>query len=121
MIESWRAPFIGNAHEAYMDILRDMYGKSARSFEGDWYVVHASIMQSSGSGKSRLIDEIAKHIFTIPINLRSLADATRKLRVGPFHVCMRTHRTSCILQVMLPQATLPLTVLYMTCLQVGQA
>ncbi|KAI1782186.1 hypothetical protein LXA43DRAFT_1187824 [Ganoderma leucocontextum] len=34
------------------------------------YMAHVSIVQSSGSGKSRLVDEVAKKIFTIPFNIR---------------------------------------------------
>ena len=41
----------------------------------EWqYVGHTSIVQSSGSGKSRLVDEMAKSIFTIPFNIRARQD-----------------------------------------------
>ena len=41
----------------------------------EWqYVGHTSIVQSSGSGKSRLVDEVAKSIFTIPFNIRARQD-----------------------------------------------
>lgn len=36
----------------------------------DVYGRHCSIIQSSGMGKSRLLDEFSKHFFLIPINLR---------------------------------------------------
>lgn len=32
------------------------------------------ILQSSGTGKSRVVDELAKYIFTIPLNLRPSKD-----------------------------------------------
>ena len=35
---------------------------------------HASMIQSSGSGKSRLVDEVAKKVFAIPFNLREQCD-----------------------------------------------
>jgi hypothetical protein len=35
------------------------------------YGRYCSIMQSSGMGKSRLVDEFSKKFFLIPINLRS--------------------------------------------------
>ena len=35
------------------------------------YMTHAAIIQSSGSGKSRMVDEVAKTKFTIPINIRA--------------------------------------------------
>lgn len=31
---------------------------------------YASVIQSSGTGKSRMVDEAAKLVFTIPLNLR---------------------------------------------------
>jgi hypothetical protein len=37
-----------------------------------------SIIQSSGSGKSRLVDEVARHIFTIPFNLRPKSETQRE-------------------------------------------
>ena len=41
----------------------------------EWnYMGHTSIVQSSGSGKSRLVDEVAKSIFTIPFNIRARQD-----------------------------------------------
>ncbi|KAI0730732.1 hypothetical protein C8Q76DRAFT_337368 [Earliella scabrosa] len=39
------------------------------------YVGHAAIIQSSGSGKSRLVDEVAKDIFTVPFNIRDVDDS----------------------------------------------
>ncbi|KAH9900744.1 hypothetical protein C8Q73DRAFT_722479 [Cubamyces lactineus] len=42
------------------------YGTSARSA----YMGHAAVIQSSGSGKSRLVHEVAGEIFTIPFNIR---------------------------------------------------
>lgn len=34
------------------------------------YSNYVSIVQSSGTGKSRMVDEAAKLVFTIPLNLR---------------------------------------------------
>ena len=50
------------------------------------YMSHVSIIQSSGSGKSRLVDEVAKDIFTIPFNIR---DVDGELRVSFRHT--RSH------------------------------
>jgi hypothetical protein len=38
-----------------------------------------SVIQSSGMGKSRVVDEVAKRIFTIPLNLREENDKTGEL------------------------------------------
>jgi hypothetical protein len=40
---------------------------------GELYARYCSIVQSSGMGKSRLLDELSKKYFMIPINLRSKA------------------------------------------------
>jgi len=37
-----------------------------------------SIVQSSGMGKSRLVDEVSKRIFTLPFNLRNPEDSSGK-------------------------------------------
>jgi hypothetical protein len=39
-------------------------------YNGFGHANYTSIVQSSGMGKSRAIDELAKHYFVIPINLR---------------------------------------------------
>jgi hypothetical protein len=33
-----------------------------------------SIIQSSGTGKSRMVDQLAPSVFTIPFNIRSASD-----------------------------------------------
>ncbi|KAJ3877313.1 hypothetical protein F5051DRAFT_453179, partial [Lentinula edodes] len=47
---------------------------SSRS-PGDYGNV-AAIVQSSGYGKSRTVDEIAKQVFTIPMNVRNPIDTS---------------------------------------------
>ena len=55
-----------------------MYANAHRKLEECKYRTHASMIQSSGSGKSRLIDMVAETIFTIPFNIREArGDATR--------------------------------------------
>ncbi|KAI0653244.1 hypothetical protein C8Q70DRAFT_1059483 [Cubamyces menziesii] len=67
VIRGWSAPFIGQHHVALASNIRNMYyGTSARSA----YMGHAAVIQSSGSGKSRLVHEVAREIFTIPFNIR---------------------------------------------------
>ena len=40
------------------------------------YMSHTSIVQSSGSCKSRLVDEVAKDVSTVPFKIREARDAT---------------------------------------------
>ena len=63
---SWNADFI--------DLnpligLRDHIGLQLSN--GRQYGRYCSIVQSSGMGKSRLLDEFSKHYFMIPMNLRA--------------------------------------------------
>ncbi|KAI1792023.1 hypothetical protein LXA43DRAFT_1008973 [Ganoderma leucocontextum] len=69
---AWSAPFIGTAHEALANNIRNMY--QTRHIDRR-YGSHASIIQSSGSGKSRLVHEVADKMFTIPFNIRGPRDA----------------------------------------------
>jgi hypothetical protein len=41
-----------------------------------------SIVQSSGMGKSRVVDEVAKRIFALPFNIRNSGDDTGERRYG---------------------------------------
>ncbi|KAI0295042.1 hypothetical protein B0F90DRAFT_1820770 [Multifurca ochricompacta] len=65
-LRAWGSPFKGNAAtsllltiESYLDKRRDVYARQT------------SIVNSSGTGKSRMVDEVATKIITIPICLRS--------------------------------------------------
>ena len=82
IIDGWHAPFIGTSHKALAYNLQDMYHtsiKPTKEFVDRRHMSHTSIIQSSGSGKSRLVDEIAKDIFTIPFNVREARDAACEL------------------------------------------
>ncbi|KAF9443662.1 hypothetical protein P691DRAFT_787656, partial [Macrolepiota fuliginosa MF-IS2] len=69
-IESaWTARFIGNYHNLLKANLTEMNKVRVTQFLGH-HLNHVSIIQSSGSGKSRLIDEVSKSILTLPINIR---------------------------------------------------
>ena len=66
--DAWVADYQGNA----ADLLEKIAITATSEPE---YTVHActnqiSIIQSSGTGKSRTVDELAKRLFTFPFNLR---------------------------------------------------
>lgn len=63
VVQSWSAPFIGGALQALLD-----HVNTERRKEGA-YTSFCSIVQSSGMGKSRLLDELSKTHFLIPVNL----------------------------------------------------
>ncbi|KAG5650692.1 hypothetical protein H0H81_011366 [Sphagnurus paluster] len=62
---SWKCDFVGDAKDALMTHVRRYYEATAL-----YYGRFLPIVQSSGMGKSRLVDELGKTYFTIPINLR---------------------------------------------------
>jgi hypothetical protein len=64
---AWKTTFRGNGAELfrrYLDYMNKNRGDKI-------YANFVSIIQSSGFGKSRLADEIAKLIFTIPFCFRT--------------------------------------------------
>lgn len=64
---SWEGPFIGKAHRALYATMSEVCSDPAR----DIYARFLAVVQSSGMGKSRMIDELSKERFVIPINLRT--------------------------------------------------
>src|SRR6202022_3495122 len=56
------------------------------------YAHYAAIVQSSGIGKSRTVDEMGKVHFSIPINLRD-ADSTGLFYV---YICLTAANSTCI-------------------------
>jgi hypothetical protein len=63
-----------------LDNLRDMGRKRAEYISKPEYAYmnQVSIVQSSGYGKSRMMDQMATVVFTIPFNLRSDKDTSRE-------------------------------------------
>ncbi|KAH9037252.1 hypothetical protein EDB85DRAFT_2287937 [Lactarius pseudohatsudake] len=86
VMRSWWTPFAG---EHVLEALTDHIAEERRK-KGS-YVPFCSIVQSSGMGKSRLVDEFSKTNFLIPINLREAGargfpppdDAVRDLLTQP--------------------------------------
>ncbi|KIL63618.1 hypothetical protein M378DRAFT_24971 [Amanita muscaria Koide BX008] len=68
--KAWNEQYIGSAADRFYDTIK---GQCTR---GDpvVYARYASILQSSGMGKSRMIDELSKKHLVLPINLRPSSD-----------------------------------------------
>ncbi|KAI0065794.1 hypothetical protein BV25DRAFT_1988884 [Artomyces pyxidatus] len=66
---AWNAPFKGNAASALLDVF-NKYMKLPVVYWNNISARYLTIVQSSGTGKSRVIDEISKTTLVIPINLR---------------------------------------------------
>lgn len=65
--KSWTATYRGHAHELLRDSIVDI--ERSRT-EDDSYGNTMPIIQSSGTGKSRMVDELATIEFVFPFNLR---------------------------------------------------
>jgi hypothetical protein len=64
-LQSWNEAYVGEAHLILYD---DVAQQCQRP--GQAYARYRAIVQSSGMGKSRTVDELAKEHLVIPINLR---------------------------------------------------
>ncbi|TFK93135.1 hypothetical protein K466DRAFT_538427 [Polyporus arcularius HHB13444] len=74
--EAWATPFIGKSHDVLLLNLQRMYKHSLQaSVDTSKHLSHTSIIQSSGSGKSRMVDEVSKLMFAIPFNIRKPEDS----------------------------------------------
>lgn len=63
-MDAWKGEFRGNAAETLLDTI------SVYLAQGGVYSYHANILNSSGTGKSRLVDELSKSVITVPMCLR---------------------------------------------------
>ena len=70
--KAWTVPYQGNHSDLLSKAITEM---KAHNY-GESYANFVPIVQSSGTGKSRLVDQVAVSIFTIPFNLRHIADQT---------------------------------------------
>ncbi|KIY49634.1 hypothetical protein FISHEDRAFT_72276 [Fistulina hepatica ATCC 64428] len=67
-LKSWDHPFVGNAHQLlWKHICKYVPAPSGM------YAPYCTIVQSSGMGKSRCVDELSKLHFVVPLNLRNPA------------------------------------------------
>ncbi len=62
--KSWQNDFRGNAAKSLLTILQNY-----RRDSGQFYARYVNIIQSSGTGKSRMTDEAGKDVILIPVNL----------------------------------------------------
>ncbi|KAJ2932221.1 hypothetical protein H1R20_g4870, partial [Candolleomyces eurysporus] len=64
---SWKVRYVGDVAKALSSYLHGVANEATLNL----YARYASIVQSSGTGKSRAVDEMSKEHFVIPINLRA--------------------------------------------------
>lgn len=63
VIVAWNVQYMGTRHEL---LLKNIYTMNSNPA----YRNQVAIIQSSGTGKSRMVHEMSKLVFTIPLNLR---------------------------------------------------
>lgn len=76
--QSWEREFSGDAAQALWKHVVEHYDRQHRV-----YAHYTAIVQSSGMGKSRTVDELGKTHFVMPINLRGSHSTGA---VSPVHV-----------------------------------
>lgn len=62
--KAWQVPYEGTYHKLLFKNINDMKGSET-------YQNICAIVQSSGTGKSRMVHEQANLVFTLPINIRT--------------------------------------------------
>jgi hypothetical protein len=67
-LHAWVAAFQGEAANVLLDTIADYLNKKRKGV----YSRHTSIVNSSGTGKSRIVDEVAAKIITVPMCLRDV-------------------------------------------------
>jgi hypothetical protein len=79
MKDSWERTYIGQAADAlWMYITRHYEPNNTKV-----YAHYVAIVQSSGMGKSRTVDELGKCHFSIPMNLRDAKSTGAAVRSIP--------------------------------------
>jgi hypothetical protein len=63
-LQSWAIKYVGDASVSLYEHL------TSQPMDEDNYARYTSIVQSSGMGKSRTIDELSKTHLVVPMNLR---------------------------------------------------
>jgi hypothetical protein len=71
---AWQTPFVGSIHKDMLEAINQMN-------RGPAYSTYMPIVQSSGMGKSRTTDELAKLVFTIPFNIRDGNETTSGISI----------------------------------------
>ena len=67
---AWEGDYVGDAVAGLVNHIQKHYGTSRAGNKKMPYAHYTSIVQSSGMGKSRLVDEFSKTHFVIRMNLR---------------------------------------------------
>lgn len=75
--DAWKTPYEQDLHELLL------YNIDFMQHKLKYYANTAAFINSSGTGKSRLVDQMATLVFTIPFNLRDMTESTSKANLRP--------------------------------------
>jgi len=81
---SWTQPFVGDAAEALWHHIKEHY--HPHPSVGSVYEHYAAVVQSSGMGKSRAVDEMGRNHFVIPINVRHPKSQGKSIAHSQLHL-----------------------------------
>lgn len=70
VVAAWKSEYRSGSEHALLRAIRQGYRAMQKQSAPYHYANTLSIVQSSGTGKSRTVHEMSKMIFTIPFNLR---------------------------------------------------
>ncbi|EJD35822.1 hypothetical protein AURDEDRAFT_175096 [Auricularia subglabra TFB-10046 SS5] len=76
VLEAWRAPLRGCWHLSLLAALREAHLENAHHGPNEHYSNNVTMLQSSGTGKTRNADEMSKFILLILLILREARDTT---------------------------------------------
>lgn len=85
-VRVWSSTFKSDATKVHLAIISNYLDKEKRP-----YTRHTSIVNSSGTGKFRMVDEVATKIITVPTCLR--ADGSRDLTFRSSLICILIYQT----------------------------
>ncbi|KAJ1304934.1 hypothetical protein OPQ81_006067 [Rhizoctonia solani] len=81
---AFEVPYVGNTGRLFVDTLNQMRlslaGATAANRPYNWSI---AVVQSSGMGKSRMVDEASTFVLTIPINIREALPSYKKTYPPP--------------------------------------
>lgn len=77
---AWNIDYLGSAHELLFENIKMMFSEKPENYKHE-----VSIIQSSGSGKSRMVHELSTLAFTIPLNVRPKEESKCMSFVGCYY------------------------------------
>lgn len=88
IMKSWNIPYQGTSHHKLLESLNKMKAENTGRRDKAYENI-ATIIQSSGFGKSRMALEMSDLVFTFPFNLRNPSETTNGLLICDGMQCIQ--------------------------------